>query len=494
MTTTTNLPNKIEPEFLKRIMHDRKVMIALTKRSLLFFFYVYFGSYIKYSIAPFHYEMFKLAQDESIKRVGVVAFRDSAKSTIMNTAYSLWAIMGVLKKKHIVIASQTQPRVYDHLRNIRREIEKNRLLRQYLGPFEENRDQWNAAVLTIPRYDARITAISVEEGIRGLREGPHRPDLIIVDDIEDLSSVKTKEGRDKIFNWLTGELLPLGDLNTKVVFIGNFLHEDSALMRIHKMMAEKEMDGIFLKIPLLDEKKNIAWLGKFPSFDEVEKFKRSLGNEIAWQREYLLKYVPEANQVIRPEDIHYYDVKPQGDYWSDGEMVKVMKGPKGTGIDLAISQKEAGDFTAMVSGEIVFLNEVPKIYINPFPLKAHLDFHQTIEQAKTIHRTQGGSHQFYVENVAYQQAAIQEFERNFLPVTPMQPSQDKRSRLQVSANYIKNGTVLFPKKGCEELIQQLIYFDIESHDDLADALVYLILGIVNTGEMDRPDLRVIAIG
>jgi hypothetical protein len=41
-----------------------------------------------------------------------------------------------------------------------------------------------------------------------------------------------------------------------------------------------------------------------------------------------------------------------------------------------------------------------------------------------------------------------------LPVVPMKPTTDKRSRLQVAAPSIKNGTVLFPRTGCEELLGQ----------------------------------------
>lgn len=84
--------------------------------------------------------------------------------------------------------------------------------------------------------------------------------------------------------------------------------------------------------------------------------------------------------------------------------------------------------------------------------------------------------------------SIEEFERNFLPVIPMQALQDKRARLSVAATYIKNGTVLFPRKGCEELISQLIYFGQETHDDLVDALVYLILGMADTSAMYWPEV------
>jgi hypothetical protein len=48
----------------------------------------------------------------------------------------------------------------------------------------------------------------------------------------------------------------------------------------------------------------------------------------------------------------------------------------------------------------------------------------------------------------------------------------------VAARYIKNGVVKFPRKGCEQLITQLVGLGIEKHDDLCDACVWLILGLV----------------
>jgi predicted phage terminase large subunit-like protein len=93
----------------------------------------------------------------------------------------------------------------------------------------------------------------------------------------------------------------------------------------------------------------------------------------------------------------------------------------------------------------------------------------------------GGANLFFVEDVAYQKAAIQEMERAMVPVVPMKPQGDKRARLQVVAPYIKNGTVLFPRAGCEELLGQIFNLGVESHDDLNDALVYLLQGLANQG-------------
>ncbi len=81
----------------------------------------------------------------------------------------------------------------------------------------------------------------------------------------------------------------------------------------------------------------------------------------------------------------------------------------------------------------------------------------------------------------FQKAAIQEMERALLPVVPMTPVKDKRSRLQVVAPYIKNGTVLFPRSGCEQLLGQVFNLGVESHDDLCDGLTYLLQGLANQG-------------
>jgi predicted phage terminase large subunit-like protein len=140
----------------------------------------------------------------------------------------------------------------------------------------------------------------------------------------------------------------------------------------------------------------------------------------------------------------------------------------------------------MLSGTSFVKDGIPKIYIRPNPLNARLSFHETIETTKAM-STANPFSLFFVENVAYQKAAIEEMERALLPVIAMTAGGDKRARLRAVAVYIQNGTVVFPHTGCEDLIIQLLGFGIEEHDDLVDALVYLILGLVQQG-MQNPEV------
>ena len=94
---------------------------------------------------------------------------------------------------------------------------------------------------------------------------------------------------------------------------------------------------------------------------------------------------------------------------------------------------------------------------------------------------QGNYNKFFPEKVGYQQAAIEFMEKQGLSVDPVTPINDKRARLQTIAPLIKNGTVLFPNQGCEDLLSEILNFGVEAHDDLADAIGYLVIKMMENG-------------
>jgi predicted phage terminase large subunit-like protein len=462
-------PTEIEKDVFDRIAESPKLLLALAGRSFEYFFLIFFP--MEHKLADFHYEFFRIAQDDSIKCASVMAFRFSGKSTILNTAYIIWAIMGSPKMKFIVLASQTQRQAQMHLRNIRREIEANWLLRKIFGPFQEGTEEWRSSQLVIPKYNAMIVAMSVEESKRGIRYGTHRPDLIVVDDAEDLTSTQTQEGRDKIYKWLTGELVTIGDENTKIVYLGNIVHNDAALVRIEQRIKSGATPGVAMRIPIVTSEGISAWRERFPDQASLDALRQKF-DPSTWHREFLLKPVPLEEQIIKPEDIQYYDEISEHAY----SCMNVH------GVDLAISQKETADYTAIVSGVTYrYLNGKQwHLCITPGVVNRRMDFKQTVDVIHEI-RNSSGAHLFFVEAVGYQQAAIETLQRYGVAVTSMRPVADKTARLTVAASFIKDGTVRFPRRGCELILNQLYDFGSDNHDDMVDALVYLILGTVAEG-------------
>ena len=463
---------------INKILNDNRLRRALTKRSHFWFFNLYFSEYVEFETANFQKEIFALTEDESIKLLVIMAFRNSAKSTIMTFSYPIWAILGKQQKKFVLIICQTQSQARQHMHNLKVELERNKVLKKDLGPFEEPDDEWRAFSLVLPKYNARITAASLDQGIRGAIHKQYRPDLIICDDLEDLSSVKNRENRDKVEQWFVGDIIPAGSEKTKIVLLGTLLHEDSFLMRIRQKIEEGKMKGVFKKYPLINNEGEILWPGRFKTKEDIKTFKQTIGDEVAWQREYLLRIIPGTRQIIHREWIQYYDKLPS------------QEGNNGykytwTGVDPAISEKSSADFTAMVSAQVHGYEENLKIYILPNPINKRMTFPATVEQIKRISKALGKGKltRVFVENTAFQNSLPQQLKYQNYPVEGVKISGDKEERLNLVAPTIENGTIFFPQQGAEELIGQLINFGIEKHDDLTDAFTMLISKIQ---ENNRP--------
>ena len=57
-------------------------------------------------------------------------------------------------------------------------------------------------------------------------------------------------------------------------------------------------------------KEKLRGSGKYPNMEAVNEERRKIGNEFAFQREFLLRIVPNDEQIIHPDWIHYYDEMP----------------------------------------------------------------------------------------------------------------------------------------------------------------------------------------
>ncbi len=460
-----NYPIQLDQDTQEKIMKSAKVRRAITRESLGLFFQIYLAQYATYPFAKFHYEMFSLAEDDATKLMVVMAFRNSGKSSVLNTAYSIWSVLGRSERKFVIILSQTQSQAKQHFENLKAELQSNSLLKRDLGPFSTEDGEWGSRSIVLPKYGARIMVASSEQSIRGIRHGSYRPDLIICDDVEDLASAKTKEGRDKIFQWFAGEVLPAGDERTKVVVLGNLVHEDGLLARLRDGIDDGDRAGVFKAYPLLDEDEECLWPERYEDQRDIDTFKARIGDEIAWQRECLLHIIADADRVIDRNWIKYYDeLPPIQKSYSFGVI----------GVDLAISQRTSADYTAMVSAAVFNLDKKRKIYILPRSINQRLSFPETVQTVKNVYdaHPRPKSTTIMVENVAYQAALWQELKRQGYNAKPFEiHGQDKRTRLSLLSEYIKNGDILFPREGAKDLINQIVNFGVEKHDDLADAFV-----------------------
>ena len=202
-----------------------------------------------------------------------------------------------------------------------------------------------------------------------------------------------------------------------------------------------------------------------------------------------MNIVPDEEQAIHREWIQYYDeVPPYHFFYVDPYQSVRSHQEVRIGVDPAISKEDAACYSAMVPGILyetkkdgLYTESEYVLYILPNIVNKKMDFPETVETCKALNGNFKTVNEFcpptfIVEDVGYQKALPQQLEANGLNVKAVRPgSQDKRSRLVLTAHHIKTGKVLFPRKGAERLIQQLVHFGVEKYDDLADAFAHLVL-------------------
>jgi predicted phage terminase large subunit-like protein len=305
-----------------------------------------------------------------------------------------------------------------------------------------------------------------------------RPQLIICDDVETLESVKSDEGKDKTVTWFDRDIIPLGDENTVVVVLGTIMSPGALLSTLIQRMQEGKMSGVFHRFPLIDEENCILWRDRWPDSNSIETFRKDMGIvEKSWQTEYLLNAWIEENQVISSKMIHYYE----------GSVPRLEERFRGTiiAVDLAVSQKQTADYTAIVCGEFYGYGDEAKLYILPSPLNRRMEYPTTKKLLTEIYddlSKKGKAPILVIEDVGTQKGFIQDLRNEGYPVKEFSPgNQDKYSRLWRISEAINSERVLFPKNGCEQLINQLLNFGlIVQHDDLIDACVMCVSHMLET--------------
>lgn len=486
MIVTTN-----NTKLIDKLFTDKKFRKGLVAEVPYYFFMYYMSTHIKYETAPFQHEIFNMCSNPEIKNLVICAFRNSAKSTILTHFFPLWSVLGKPQNKFIVIASRTDQLARLHLANIKRELEQNELLKLDFGPFVEDSNEWTAGSIVLPKYNARIMAISVGGSLRGAKHLNYRPDLIICDDIEDLDSVKTKESRDKTYEWLTGEVIPTKQKDTRIIVVGNLLHEDSVIMRLKKSIEENKYNATFKAYPLMDTEGNHTWCGMYPDDKSIEDSKLAMPNENAWLREFMLQIVPSEDCIIKTEWIKYYDQQEYERVLCSGKSPYVAMG-----VDLAISQETTADYTAIVSAVGFRLeNEDFRIYILPNPINERITFNEQLLRVKSMIKivVPSKTARVYVEDVAYQRAFIQALYAQGIDATGVKvQGLNKSERLYSVSHILQANKLFFPNDGsCSTLTRQLTHLGTEKHDDLADAFVIVVTKLYEKLTEAEPRIRVL---
>lgn len=203
-----------------------------------FFLETYLPHYVKGEPSLFHDAVFRLVPEilagEKGARELLIAPRGSSKSTHLSLGFALYCIM-LGEKRYILEVCDVYAQAALLIEAIKAELTTNiRLQSDFPDACGAGRVWREGEIVTA--NNIRIEGLGALQKLRGRRHGPHRPDLMFFDDLENDEQVRSPEQRQKLENWVHRAALQVGppDGSMDVVWVGTVLHFDAVLVRASK--------------------------------------------------------------------------------------------------------------------------------------------------------------------------------------------------------------------------------------------------------------------
>ncbi|WP_419782354.1 hypothetical protein [Malaciobacter marinus] len=168
-------------------------------------------------------------------RFAIAAPRGFGKSTDVSIAFPIWCIVNGYKH-FITIFSDAIELAETLVEAIKAELEENERLKQDFPEACGIGKIWKIGEI-VTKNNIKIKAYGSGKRVRGVKHGTYRPDLTIIDDLENDTNVRSRKQRDKLEEWLDEAVENLGSVDDSmdILYIGTILHRDSVLARKLKL-------------------------------------------------------------------------------------------------------------------------------------------------------------------------------------------------------------------------------------------------------------------
>ena len=431
-------------------------------------------------------------------RRAVAAPRGHAKSTTLTFKGTMHAVLYEYKHYPIIL-SDSSDQAEGFLENIRVEFEENGLIREDFGDLQGK--VWrNNVILTASGI--KVEAIGSGKKIRGRKHRNWRPDLLVLDDIENDENVRTPEQRLKLSNWFNKAVSKAGDDYTDIVYIGTLLHYDSLLahtlsnpgyksIKYKAVLAFSDAEDLWKQWEdIYTDLSNDSHEEDARAFFEAHREEMLEGTKVLWEEKLsyydLMKMrvdegeasfnSEEQNEPINPDDCLFQE--EWLDYYNEAEVDFKDRNFIFFGfVDPSLGKTKHSDFSAIIT--LAKHKATGYMYVYDADIeRRHPDriIADILEKERRLRRDFGrGYKKFGCETVQFQWFLKEELVKAsakaglYLPVEEVPQTADKVLRIQTMQPDIKNKYIKFSRRH-KRLLEQLLQFPMGAHDDGPDAL------------------------
>ncbi|RKJ49658.1 hypothetical protein D7Y05_08135 [bacterium 1XD42-54] len=434
----------------------------------------------------------------------IAAPRGHAKSTTFTFKDSLHAALYAYKH-YILILSDSTEQAEAFLEDIKTELEDNAYIIEDFGHLKGD-STWKTGTIKATN-GVKIDAIGSGKKIRGRKNRSWRPDLIVLDDIENDENVATPEQRRKLKSWFDKAVLKAGDTYTDVMYVGTILHYDSLLAGKLQNPGFKSRkyraviaDSAHLELWEAWEKIytnlfNNQHEADAEAFFEANREEMLEGTEVLWEAKLsyykLMKMKVDEGTASFNSELQNDPIDPDNAdfneewfvYYEDGEVD--FKQPKFLfigGNDPSLGKNAKADTSSIItlaldteSGyKYVVYADIAKR--NPDKIIEDIfdtDKRLRLEYGKGYYSfgVEDVQFQYYFKQVMAQKSAEQGV---YLPIEGITSTSNKVLRIRSLQPEVKNGYIRFQRRQ-KTLLQQMQEFPMGKNDDGPDGLHMAVL-------------------
>lgn len=218
-----------------------------------------FPAYVSAGFAPHHREfwdwVWSIRKGERVRPFVAIWPRGGAKST---SAEMATVVLGARQARtYVLYISGTQDQADKHVETIGSMLESSQVERFYpemgdrlTGKYGNSRGWRRSRLRTGAGFT--IDAIGLDSAARGVKVEEHRPDLLVLDDIDDQKD--TDATVEKKIATITRGLLPAGSSDVAVLAVQNVVHPNSIFARLSDgradFLAQRIVSG---PVPAVDD-------------------------------------------------------------------------------------------------------------------------------------------------------------------------------------------------------------------------------------------------
>lgn len=302
-----------------------KQLAKMYMTNLQMFVEDFLSDHVEVRIPEFHSLLYKVIPKN--KRNLIIAPRGFGKSKVCSIFFPLRQAIYALNK-NIMIISASESLAIEFLREIANELILNNKIIAVFG--KQDSKKWTEKHIILAN-GVHIRARGAGSQMRGFR-----PDLIIMDDLEDEETAESAERRKKLKTWIFKACMNSLKPNGQVVWVGTILNnlclineqfEEKNIWKKHKFQAYKNA---------IEEKGHELWPELWPH-ERLQEKKEEIGT-FFFSHEYMNDPISDENAPIKEDMIRYWTALP-------GQLSGVLI------LDPAYSEEKSSDYkTAALIG------------------------------------------------------------------------------------------------------------------------------------------------